>query len=174
LLLLTSLFLYTLLLLLTSLFLYTLLLLFTSFCMSCYCPFLSLCTPCYKYPPLSVSVHPVVTAHLSLHPVVISTFNVTYLALCPNTLYHAHLLSLHTLPFPEHKTHHTVELNTELISFFNISTTRNAITINISTLNIATVTFKHHFEERCSFVHTRSEEFGRQFGCFRSRVIARR
>jgi hypothetical protein len=124
---------------------------------SSYCSFPYLCTPC------SYST-------LSTRPVVILTFNVTYLALWLNSLHQTHLLALH-FAVSKHKTHPTVQFRRVLLSCFNISTTQNAITINISTVYITTVTLEQHFEVRCSFVYMQSEEFGRQFGICRRCII---
>ena len=153
--------------------LYTLLLLCTS-------PYL--CTPCCYCALPPISVHTVVTVHFplflhilllqhtSLH-FMLSETSMSLTLLFAQTRSIRHTCLHFTFPFPKHKTHPTVQFRTVLLSCFNISTTRNVITINISTVDIATGTLEHHFEVRCSFVYMQSEEFGRQFGSCRCCVI---
>ena len=155
------------------LFLYTLLLL-------CSSPYL--CTPCCYCALPPISVHTVVTVHfpLFLHILLLQHTSLHFMLSETSmslTLHFAQTRSIRhtclhfTFPFPKHKTHPTVQFRTVLLSCFNISTTRNVITINISTVDIATGTLEHHFEVRCSFVYMQSEEFGRQFGSCRCCVI---
>jgi hypothetical protein len=131
-----------------------------------------LCTPCCYCP--SLSVHPVVTEHfpLSLYTLLLQHTSLQALLSQPSmslTLHFAQTRSIRhtclhfTLLFPKHKTHPTVQFRRLLLvlSCFNISTARNVVTINISTVDVTTVTLGHHFEVRCSFVYMRSEEFGR-------------
>ena len=138
------------------------------------CPSLYLCAPCcycalpytYVHPPCCYST-PLSTpcCYFSLQCHLPCTL--------PNTPHQTHLLALHFTVSRAQKSESRTILHS-ITCCFNICTTRNAITLNISTLAITTVTLKHHFEVRCSFVYMRSEEFGRRFGSCRCRVTTGR